>query len=329
MKVNKTYRSLLDKSIASMLSAIEIYNKPNFGYREETFAILSVNAWELLLKAYILKINKYNLNNIYILEPILKKNGEKSNRKRPALNKVGNPKTISISEALSRLSNQKLISLNLYQSIDAIIELRDNAVHFVNEKVLVKEIQELGFACIKNYISVIKKWELDIDLSSYNFYLMPLAYIDSKVFSDAIIPNESKKYIDFILSKLKDKDSVDDEFDIAISIDINFNKSNSFDGLGFNYDKDGLKINLSEEDIRLRFPLTHGAIIKKAKLRYLDFKADTKFLSLLKTIKMNSNLHYLRKLDPKNLKENGRPFYSSNIWQELDKHYKRIVSTMN
>lgn len=60
MKVNKTYRSLLDKSIGSMLSAIEIYNKPNFQYREETFAILAVNAWELLLKAYYLRLNKIN-----------------------------------------------------------------------------------------------------------------------------------------------------------------------------------------------------------------------------------------------------------------------------
>lgn len=51
MKVNKTYRSLLDKSIGSMLSAIEIYNKPAFHNREEVFAILAVNSWELLLKA--------------------------------------------------------------------------------------------------------------------------------------------------------------------------------------------------------------------------------------------------------------------------------------
>ena len=58
MKVNKTYRGLLDKPIASMLSAIEVYNKPNFQYREETFAILAVNAWELLLKAIILRQNR-------------------------------------------------------------------------------------------------------------------------------------------------------------------------------------------------------------------------------------------------------------------------------
>ena len=80
MKINKTYRALLDKAMDSMLSAIEIYNKPNFNYREETFAVLAINAWELLLKAYILRENRYNLRSIYVLEPSIKKNGTKSKR---------------------------------------------------------------------------------------------------------------------------------------------------------------------------------------------------------------------------------------------------------
>jgi hypothetical protein len=44
-------QELLDKSVSAMISAIEIYNKPDFKYREETFAILAINSWELLLKA--------------------------------------------------------------------------------------------------------------------------------------------------------------------------------------------------------------------------------------------------------------------------------------
>ena len=59
MKRNQLYESLIDKSISSMLSAIEIYNKPDFKYREETFAILSVNSWELLFKAKLFKQNNY------------------------------------------------------------------------------------------------------------------------------------------------------------------------------------------------------------------------------------------------------------------------------
>lgn len=48
---------LLEKSVHAALSAIEIYNKPDFKYREESFYILMVNAWELLLKARILLYN--------------------------------------------------------------------------------------------------------------------------------------------------------------------------------------------------------------------------------------------------------------------------------
>ncbi len=48
-KARHTY--LLDKSVQAAISAIEIYNKPDFKYREESFSILMVNAWELLLKA--------------------------------------------------------------------------------------------------------------------------------------------------------------------------------------------------------------------------------------------------------------------------------------
>ena len=44
-------RDLTDKSIQAAVAAIEIYNKPNFSYREEAFALLMTNAWELLLKA--------------------------------------------------------------------------------------------------------------------------------------------------------------------------------------------------------------------------------------------------------------------------------------
>jgi hypothetical protein len=40
---------------AAMLAAIELYNKPSVAYRDDTVAILLVNAWELLLKALLSK----------------------------------------------------------------------------------------------------------------------------------------------------------------------------------------------------------------------------------------------------------------------------------
>ena len=38
-----------------MIAAIEVYNKPDFLYRGETFSILAINSWELLLKAKHIK----------------------------------------------------------------------------------------------------------------------------------------------------------------------------------------------------------------------------------------------------------------------------------
>lgn len=54
--------AILEKSIACAVSAIEIYNKPDFKYREETFSILMINAWELVLKAKKIKDNNNNIN---------------------------------------------------------------------------------------------------------------------------------------------------------------------------------------------------------------------------------------------------------------------------
>ncbi|MCH3717810.1 DUF3644 domain-containing protein [Campylobacter lari] len=69
------YNVILEKSIQAALSAIELYNKPNFTYREESFCILMTNAWELLLKAKILKDNNNKLNSLYIPESIKTKKG--------------------------------------------------------------------------------------------------------------------------------------------------------------------------------------------------------------------------------------------------------------
>jgi hypothetical protein len=54
----------VDKSIGACLAAIEIYNKPNFSYREEVFSILMLNAWELLLKARVMKEGMARLDRL-------------------------------------------------------------------------------------------------------------------------------------------------------------------------------------------------------------------------------------------------------------------------
>jgi hypothetical protein len=63
----------MKKAIAAALSAIEVYNKPSFEYRDETFSILMINAWELMLKVRILQQNDNKLKSILHVEPKIKK----------------------------------------------------------------------------------------------------------------------------------------------------------------------------------------------------------------------------------------------------------------
>ena len=75
-------QELLEKSVSAMISAIEIYNKPDFKYREETFAILAINSWELLLKAKWLKDNNNKIRSLYVYEKTKKKMGQPARSKQ-------------------------------------------------------------------------------------------------------------------------------------------------------------------------------------------------------------------------------------------------------
>lgn len=308
-----------------MLSAIELYNKPDFSYREEAFAILAVNAWELLLKAVILKNNKYKTRSIYELVPQKKKDGTNSMRLVEAKNRIGNPKTISVLVALERLFNQGSLPKNVKLNLEALIELRDNAIHFTNaSKSFGKQIQELGFACIKNYIQITKEWNVGIQFDRYNFYLMPLAYVEKGTIVKAVLTSEEKNYVSLLQAKLKETE--ESSFDIAIAIDVQLKKGNSIDGLGMHYDPNGVAVTLSEEDIRKRYPWTYEDLLKKTKVRYSNFKQNKKFYEHLQEVKSNPKLHYERKLDPNNPKSPTKPFYSTNVWKVLDKYYSKRQS---
>lgn len=62
-KSENLYFKLLDKSKEAFALAIEIYIKPTIKYIVEGFAFFICNAWELMLKAYLIKTN--GMQSIY------------------------------------------------------------------------------------------------------------------------------------------------------------------------------------------------------------------------------------------------------------------------
>ncbi len=169
------YRNLLDKSVAAALSSIEIYNKPDFKYREEVFVILLINAWELLLKAKILKDSK-KLTSIYVYDGrYIKKN------------RVGTPFTVDIVGALRKLELNEILEENL----ERLIDVRDTAIHFYNSDSTSYLVYSLGAASLRNFNRLINQW-FELDLSkTYNFNILPLGFAyNFKTFTTLAIDNE-------------------------------------------------------------------------------------------------------------------------------------------
>lgn len=155
------YKEMVDHSLGAALSAIEVYNKPDFQYRNETFVILMINAWELLVKAKILKDNKNRKQALYLK----KSNGHYK------LSRTGNYMTIDIRGALEKLKISEIVREN----IESLLEIRDTAIHFYNKDPISYTIFALGAATLQNYQKLVKSW-FDKDLTDYNFYILPLGF---------------------------------------------------------------------------------------------------------------------------------------------------------
>ena len=161
-KKHSKYSQLLDNSLAAALSAIEIYNKPDFKYRNEIFAILIINAWELLLKAKVLEDSNNDIEKLYIFN---KKNG------KPIKNRTGYFKT----KELLNLANELNIDQTIKENITKFIEIRDMAIHFYNDKEINYIIYAISTAALKNYQKLINDW-FERSLLEYNFYILPVGF---------------------------------------------------------------------------------------------------------------------------------------------------------
>lgn len=119
----KIYKSLLKRSLDAFILSLEVYNRPTLDNRVEAFCILSVNAWELLLKAELLKYSG--------MDAVFNKNGY----------------SVSITDAINkRLQQNDPVKKNL----DTLIELRDGAIHLLLPE-LQPELSRLFQANVLNY----------------------------------------------------------------------------------------------------------------------------------------------------------------------------------
>ena len=322
---------MLEKSVAAMLSAIEIYNKPDFKYREETFSVLCINAWELLLKAKVLNLAN-RIESLYSMEYKTLKSGKRSKIRHVVKNRSGNPRSIGLLEAYRIIVEDYGVKIDkaVKDNLIAMTEIRDNSIHFVNDDLsLALKIQEIGTASLQNYLHIVKEWFGDV-LSGYNFYLMPLSFFRDFSTANGVSLNTSeKRLLQFIkeTEKEHDEEGVKD-FNLTLRIDVKLQKVKSTSGLPVQITNDptAQKVTLSEEDVTDKYPWDYHILTTRLRKRYSDFKVNADYHNLRKELEKNQNYAHVRFLNPKNPNGGKKTLYNPNIQKEFDKHYTQASS---
>lgn len=105
-----TCERLLDKSQEAFVLAIELFNRPTIKYRVEGCAFFLCNAWELMLKAYLIKQNGYRS----IFYP-----GKEQ-------------RTLSLEDCVKKVMTNDKDPVRA--NIESITELRNTGTHFIVEE---------------------------------------------------------------------------------------------------------------------------------------------------------------------------------------------------
>jgi hypothetical protein len=304
---------LLEKSIHTALSAIEVYNKPDFKYREESFCILMVNAWELLVKARILRDNAEKEESIH----------KKDHEGRVVVSRwTGNPRTISIGDGLNSLALDQVLLDHLF----ALIEFRDNAVHMLNDSPMLKlKVQEVGTASLRNYLELAKEW-FNMDLSRYNFYLMPMSFFhphELQSYSINSEPVQHQNLLRFIGKKEQEHlEESDSRFSISLELKTDFIKGK----MRYAPDVPGaLPVKYDTfEAFRKKYKWRYTEeLLPALKKKFSDFKTDKKFYDLKRQLQGDTRYAAERSLDEDNPKSQKKWFYCPDILREFEKHYAK------
>lgn len=319
--------ALVDKAIDACIAAIEVYNKPDFRYREEAFSILMFNAWELLLKARVLKENRNKPRSIEIWEPAKKKDGTKSKRMQPKLNRCSTAMTIEAMRAATLVRGYAKDGIDdaCIDNLNLLAEVRDSCIHLaLVGPGLGKRIQEVGSASLRNFVRAAESW-FKWDLSRFNFYLMPLAFhgpaesVVSLLKENRPAATKLLEYIAQTERKYVGQDA--GTFNVTLQMELKFLRTAHPEAIPVRQSPDGIPVTLSEADVRNRWPWDFETLTTKLRERYSNFSQNRRYTTLRRPLEGDLRYCHVRLLDPAEPRSGSKRFYSPNIVSEFDKHY--------
>jgi len=322
---------LLENSKSAIIGCIELHNKPIFAYRYEVCVILTINAWELLLKAYIAQ------NNPEV--KLIQKDGHSK------------PFEDCVSFVSSKLGKKFLA---IEENLNRLYDFRCHIIHFYKENIN-PILYSLLHKNILFYNEFLKE-EFNTDLSEdTHLMLLPIGFkpfanpVDflskESEYSESSIP--VKMFIQSIIestNRLNDQ-SIEDTILTGFSMAVlNENRitnadiiagitkeegvaqlvvKNVLSNIKITNEENAKKILIDEESVfKSIYVLTYLDVIVNCKKLYSDFKQNANFNRIMKAIKGKPEYHKVRYLDINKKTGTGKDYYTQAIFEELNKSYK-------
>ncbi len=322
--------SLLENSKSAIIGCVELHNKPVFKFRYEICTILTINGWELLLKAYI--------NEFHPEIKLIKKDGSSK----------------SFEECLAFVSSQLGKEFRVeHENLNKLYEFRCHVIHFYKDN-----IESILYSLLHKSIIFYNKFiqhYFNIDLvDETNLMLLPIGF---KPFATPVdfltkesdLKESSNAVQTFIKSIVHSTEMLNDEgiedsiltgYNIAVvnesrikNADIiagitkdetasKLTVSNVLGAIKVTNDDSAKKVSIEEETLfKTVFTIKYLDVAKQAKEMFSDFKRNAKFNQVMSEIKKNPSLHRKRYLDFVSKTGMGQDFYSAEVFKELEKHY--------
>ncbi|MBN1181123.1 MAG: DUF3644 domain-containing protein [Bacteroidales bacterium] len=325
--------NLVKNAISAYFAAVEIHNKPNIAYRYETVTLLLLNAWELILKAYI---KKYLRGKRRILEK--------------------SKQTISFDKALSYVGehingqNPKIF-IAVEKNLLAIEDYRNSVAHYYCE-----DLQPCIFALVSrgalNFADFLRTYFNKDIITDGNLFILPIGYklpFNPEEFLAKTSPAytssaEAKHFIDSIvntISSLKDA-GVEDSIVLGFSVYLQTIKkpensellmkiaSKESDGLPVSMVKsvrlsnepNAQAVKLDDTAFLVIYPNTYKNIVAWCKSNISGFQQGRRFNAIMKNIKENSKFAATRRLNPRNKSSAAQTFYTEAAKVEIQKQFE-------
>lgn len=312
-KGKPTVKMLMDASRAAMFCGIEIHNKPNIEYRYPSTVILIINAWELMLKAFVYKyIGK---NKIY----------EKKNH------------TISISRAIALvdtyLCNKGDKSFSAVKSnIEMLNTYRSTNVHYYT-----KELDPVIFMIIYKSVLDYNKFanqHFGVSLvDKDNLIVLPIGFrlpIDPvKFLTKEYKKKSSNTFVESLIDQIKQLQAENVDECLLIGLDLNLTSAKNITNADIVAAIDNVNAQIAiakelcltnnpnapvarvdEQQIYERYPLRNADVKEQIKNKRPDLKLNHVFNEVIREIKKNPILFYEKVLDKRNPKTQKTPMYA-------------------